>query len=54
MKINEIETPALILDKQTFEYNLERMDQLLEGTAMKLRPHYKSNKCAEIAKLQIK
>lgn len=54
MKINEIETPALILDKQTFEYNLERMDQLLEGTTMKLRPHYKSNKCAEIAKLQIK
>ena len=51
MKINEIETPALILDKQTFEYNLERMDQLLEGTTMKLRPHYKSNKCAEIAKL---
>ena len=34
MKINEIETPALILDKHTFEYNLERMDQLLEGTTM--------------------
>jgi len=53
MKINELETPALILDKKIFEENLAKMDELLKNSSMKLKPHYKSNKCSEIAKLQI-
>lgn len=53
MKLNDLETPALILDKKIFEENMDKMDELLKGTNMKLRPHYKSNKCAEIAKIQI-
>lgn len=54
MKISDLETPALILDKRIFEANMEKMDRLLEGTPMRLRPHYKSSKCAEIARIQIK
>ena len=54
MNINELETPALILDKNIFESNMARMAELLKGSNMKLRPHYKSNKCPEIAKIQIK
>lgn len=53
MKINDLETPALILDKKAFQANLDKMDVLLKNTSMKLRPHYKSNKCSEIAKMQI-
>ncbi|MEA4972741.1 D-threonine aldolase [bioreactor metagenome] len=53
MKINDLETPALILDRKAFEANLDKMDALLKNTSMKLRPHYKSNKCSEIAKMQI-
>ena len=53
MKRNDLETPALILDKRIFEANMDKMDKLLEGSGMKLRPHYKSNKCPEIAKIQI-
>lgn len=53
MKITELETPALILDKKVFESNMAKMSELLKGSKMKLRPHYKSNKCPEIAKLQI-
>ena len=49
MNINELETPALILDKNIFEWNMDRMAELLKGSNMKLRPHYKSNKCPEIA-----
>lgn len=53
MKINELETPALILDKKIFEANMDKMDKLLKSTTMRLRPHYKSNKCSNIAELQI-
>ena len=53
MKISELETPALILEKKVFESNMAKMNELLKGSKMKLRPHYKSNKCPEIAKLQI-
>ncbi len=53
MKRNDLETPALILDKRIFEANMDKMEKLLEGTPMKLRPHYKSHKCPEIARIQI-
>ena len=53
MKINDIRTPALIIDKKTFEENKEKMKELLEETPIKLRPHYKSHKCSAIAHAQI-
>ncbi|MBR5507713.1 MAG: DSD1 family PLP-dependent enzyme [Clostridia bacterium] len=53
MNIHNIETPALILDKKVFEENLKAMDEILKGTDLKLRPHYKSHKCATIAHMQI-
>lgn len=54
MKLNELETPALILEKGNFEKNLSLMKELLKGTDMKLRPHYKSHKCPAIARRQMK
>lgn len=53
MKINEIATPALILDKKVMQENAGLMDELLANSPMTLYPHYKSNKCPEIAKLQM-
>lgn len=53
MKINDLETPALLLNIKIFEANMDKMDELLKNTSMRLRPHYKSNKCSEIAKIQI-
>ena len=53
MKISGISTPALILDVNILKANAEKMRQLLAGTALGLRPHYKSHKCAAIAKWQI-
>lgn len=49
MNINQIPTPALILDMDVFDRNCETMNSFLAGTHMKLRPHYKSNKCTAIA-----
>ena len=54
MNINNIETPALILDSKIFNQNIKEMDKILEGTKLKLRPHYKSHKCSHIAHMQIK
>ena len=54
MKINQIDTPALILEKRVFEENCQTMNRLLEGTGMALRPHYKSHKCPAIAQYQLR
>ncbi len=50
MKITDITTPALVVEVDKFTANLNRMAGLCGS---KLRPHFKSHKCAEIAKLQV-
>ena len=54
MKISGLNTPALVLDINILKANAEAMKSILENTSLKLRPHYKSHKCASIAKWQIK
>lgn len=54
MDVNRIETPALIVDAKILKQNMDAMKKLLEGSSLGLRPHYKSHKCAELARLQIK
>lgn len=53
MKTFELETPALLVDKQAMTRNMEKMDAIVAGTSMALYPHYKSHKCPAIAKLQL-
>lgn len=53
MRIEGISTPALIVEEEIFRANAEKMKKLLCGKSLKLRPHYKSHKCAEIAHEQI-
>ena len=53
MKISGLSTPALIVDVNRFKKNAKEMEKLLRGSNLKLRPHYKSHKCASIAKWQI-
>ncbi len=49
----DIDTPALILDLDVFERNLDRMADAVRGHGVRLRPHAKSHKCPEIAMRQI-
>jgi len=53
MKLSGLSTPALVLDAGRFRANAEAMNTLLKGSTLKLRPHYKSHKCAAIARWQI-
>ena len=54
MPLSEVDTPALILDLEAFERNLDRMDASLAGKKIRIRPHAKSHKCPEIALAQMK
>ncbi len=51
--VASIETPALIVDLDPFERNLELMANAMRGSGLALRPHAKSHKCPEIAKRQV-
>lgn len=51
--LGAIDTPALILDLDAFERNLQRMADALRGHDVRLRAHSKSHKCPEIALRQI-
>ena len=49
----EVDTPALILDMDAFDANLDCMDKSLAGNPVRVRPHAKSHKCPEIALRQM-
>src|SRR5271156_238739 len=53
MPEHEIDTPALVIDLDAFEYNLDHMAALLAPTGVKLRAHAKTHKSPVIAKLQM-
>ncbi|WP_102957660.1 DSD1 family PLP-dependent enzyme [Mangrovicella endophytica] len=52
-RLEEIQTPALLIDLDAFERNLERMRRAAEAMGVRLRPHAKTHKSADIARLQI-
>jgi D-serine deaminase-like pyridoxal phosphate-dependent protein len=51
--IESLPTPALLLDEEAFERNVERMATYLGGKAKGFRPHAKTHKCPLIAKRQL-
>ena len=51
MKLSDLATPALILDRARLEANIARMAQRFAGTGVRLRPHLKTAKSAESARL---
>ena len=48
-----IETPAIILDMRKIKKNINRMQEMADMMGLKLRPHVKTHKMPELAKLQI-
>src|SRR5918996_2476536 len=51
-RIEQVDTPALILDLDAFEKNLEMLNQAV-ARRVRVRAHAKTHKCPEIAKRQI-
>ncbi len=53
MRIDDLDTPCLILDIDIVEANIARMAALLSGRPGKLRPHFKTPKTPEVARRQL-
>jgi 3-hydroxy-D-aspartate aldolase len=53
MPVAEIDTPALVVDLDAYEHNLDRMAASLAGTSVRLRGHAKTHKCPVVALHQI-
>ncbi len=52
MRLEEVDTPALILDLDAFETNIRRLAAAVPGR-VRVRAHAKTHKCPEIGKRQI-
>ena len=39
MPLDEVDTPALVVDLDAFERNLRRLAERVEGSGVRLRPH---------------
>jgi D-serine deaminase-like pyridoxal phosphate-dependent protein len=51
-RLEDVDTPALILDLDAFEKNLLTLKESVKGR-VRVRPHAKTHKCPEVAKRQI-
>ncbi|MDP2481071.1 MAG: alanine racemase [Candidatus Palauibacterales bacterium] len=50
--LHDLPTPALLLDLEVLERNLDRMAGRADALGVHLRPHIKTHKCIEIGRLQ--
>jgi 3-hydroxy-D-aspartate aldolase len=53
MTLDDVDTPALIVDLDAFEHNLRRLPERISGSGVKMRPHAKTHKCPVIALKQV-
>jgi D-serine deaminase-like pyridoxal phosphate-dependent protein len=53
MPLDEVDTPALVVDLDAFERNLARLPARIAGSAVRLRPHAKTHTCPVIALKQM-
>jgi D-serine deaminase-like pyridoxal phosphate-dependent protein len=52
-KLDAVDTPALVLDLDAFERNIETLSKSIAGRPVRVRAHAKTHKCPAIAKVQI-
>jgi 3-hydroxy-D-aspartate aldolase len=53
MCLEEVDTPALLIELDAFEANLKALPDTVAGTSVKLRPHGKTHKCPIIGHKQM-
>ncbi len=51
--LEDVDTPALIIDLDAFESNLRTMASFARAANVRQRPHAKTHKCVEVARRQI-
>jgi D-serine deaminase-like pyridoxal phosphate-dependent protein len=53
MLIEDLKTPALLLDRNRLEDNIDQMAKKAKTNRVRLKPHIKTHKCPEVAELQL-
>jgi len=53
LAIEELDTPALLLDASLFEKNIQQMSAYFRDRHARLRPHFKNHKCTQVARRQL-
>ena len=53
INLEDLHTPALLIDLEVMEENLRKMSAHLQKSKARLRPHTKTHKCPIIAKMQM-
>lgn len=53
MTLGDLRTPAVLVEQSRVERNLDRMQAAADARGMRLRPHAKTHKSVELARLQI-
>ncbi|MFN8178352.1 MAG: alanine racemase [bacterium] len=51
--LESVETPALVLDEDVLLANVRAMASVAASAGVALRPHFKTHKCVEIARIQL-
>lgn len=54
MNWNELQTPAAVVDLDRVESNTRKMAERMTSLGVRLRPHVKTHKCLEAARLQVR
>jgi len=54
MKITDLDTPAVLIDLDRLEQNIQRMANFAKAQRINLRPHIKTHKIPQIAHLQLR
>lgn len=49
--LNNLKTPCLVLDVERVRRNAERISQIVLRNGVRLRPHIKTHKCVEVARI---
>jgi len=52
-RIEDLDTPALLLDGPASDRNIRRMAAFFNGRKSQLRPHFKNHKCTTLARRQL-
>src|ERR1043165_4989682 len=53
MTIDDLDTPCLVVDIDRLERNVAAWQAIAEGSGKRLRPHMKTHKTVEIARMQL-
>ena len=53
MKITDLRTPCVLVDHPRVERNIEHMQSAAESRGLRLRPHAKTHKCPDLARVQV-